>query len=150
MINKSFKKSGGFTLIELIIVMMIIALLAGLSLFAMQGARRQGRDSKRKADLEVIRSSLELFKADCNVYPATLPASGSQLTGTTCSPSNSNVYLQQVPDDPSSNQNYSYRRITTTTYTLCSTLEEPPATPNDTSNCNSCGTTNCSYKVVNP
>ncbi|MCK4588676.1 prepilin-type N-terminal cleavage/methylation domain-containing protein, partial [Candidatus Woesebacteria bacterium] len=59
----------GFTLIELLVVISIIGILLALSIFGLQGARKSARDSKRKADIELIRSGIEIYKADCNVYP---------------------------------------------------------------------------------
>ena len=103
----------GFTLIELLTVMAVIALLVALSLFSFQGARKQGRDAKRKADLETIRSALEIFKADCSVYPSSLPAVDSSLKGDAslgCNPANSNTYIQKIPGDPSTNAKYTYTR----------------------------------------
>ena len=128
---------NGFTLIELLVVMMIVAALAGMSLFSFQGARKQGRDAKRKADLEVIRSALELYKADCNRYP---PSSGggvpSPLNGSGCGLS-ANVYLQSVPKDPSTNTNYTYALSGTNRYTITATLED-------------CTGSGCNYQVTNP
>ena len=130
-IENSLRNKTGFTLIELMIVIVIIGMLSGISIFALQGARQQGRDARRKADLEAIRSAVELFKADCNVYPSSLPGSGSSLTGSAvlgCSPANTNVYIQSVPGEPSGG-NYIYARLTTVTYELCATLEQPPVPP---------------------
>src|SRR5689334_22004949 len=62
-------KNSGFTLIELLVVISIIAILVGLSIFGLQGARESSRDAKRKADLEQIRSGIEIYRADCNTYP---------------------------------------------------------------------------------
>ncbi|KKQ98742.1 MAG: Type II secretion system protein G [Candidatus Woesebacteria bacterium GW2011_GWB1_39_12] len=139
---------AGFTIIELLIVMVIIAILAGLSIFAMGGARESARDARRKADLEQIRSGLELYKADCNVYPASL---GTSLTGDGSTPSclAANTYIQDVPTDPTSDAAYAYNQLTTVTYTLCSHLEDPPSSP-DITNCNACDPTPCAYKVINP
>jgi type II secretion system protein G len=139
----------GFTLVELLVVVAIISLLAAISLFALQGARQSARDTKRKSDLEIIRSGLELYRADCNNYPASITY-GSSLTGSgspiTCLASN--VYISKVPSDPSSGRNYSYVR-SGTTYTLCASLEQAPNPSMSTSGCGSCGVS-CNYKVTGP
>lgn len=143
----------GFTLIELLVVISIIGILAGLSFFGLQGARESARDARRKSDLETIRSGLELYKADCGDYPASIPAVGSPLVGdgtpTTCSASN--TYISSVPDDPTPGRDYRYARMSATTYDVCAALEQ--VTSNVT--CGgvspaSCGTPNCSYKAANP
>lgn len=144
--EKRKENSKGFTLIELIIVMVTIAILSGLSLFALQGARRQGRDARRRSDLESVRSALELYKADCNLYPASLPAVGSALSAT-CTGS-SNTYIQSIPGDPTSSANYYYNRTSTTTYDLCSHLEDSSA--GAPAGCASCDPSPCRYRVRNP
>ena len=116
---RSRKDKSGFTMIELLIVISIIAVLAGISIFALQGARESGRDAKRKADLEAIRGAMEIFKADCNQYPTNL---NQLLSGPAaiCAPS-SNVYMQAIPIPPEGG-NYN-SNLTATTYQLCATLE---------------------------
>ena len=91
---------------ELLIVMAIIAILAGLSLFALRGTRESARDGRRLADLETIRSALEIYRADCDYYPET---SLTPLT-TGCAPAN-NVYLEAVPTDDSAGRAYFYISI---------------------------------------
>lgn len=137
-------RKDGFTLVELLIVIAVIGLLAAISIFGLQGARESARDSRRKSDLESIRSALEIHRADCGIYPATL---GTQIVGS-C---NSNVYMQEVPKDPQENVAYSYNRLTNTSYALCSILEVLPSPANNTTNCDhSACTGSCDYKVVNP
>jgi general secretion pathway protein G len=148
--NNNFQAKKAFTLIELLIVISIIGLLAGLSLFALAGSRESARDTVRKADLEAIRSAIEIFKADCNVYPSSLPTVGTQLVGIGalgCSPPNTNVYMESIPGDPVSGRLY-YYVSNGITYTLCAALESD--TTLDAICGTNCGASNCSYRVANP
>lgn len=144
----------GFTLIELLVVIFIIGILIALSVVGLQGARAGARDARRKTDLEQIRSGIEIYKADCGVYPPSL-SFGSSLTGTlaTCSPQGS-TYISLVPQDPTPTlQGYVYKRLTNTTYALCAALEQVSSV-NTMADCASCsgtnGSANCNYEVNNP
>lgn len=152
----------GFTLIELLVVIMIIGVLVGISLFALTGARESARDGRRKADLEAIRSALELYKADCNAYVSAsgnvgsaldTDASGTRLVGSGASSScpTTNVYLEKIPNDILSGRNYYYSSAGTT-YEVCARLESPPTSPDTCGGgANNCGTSNtCNYRVTNP
>jgi general secretion pathway protein G len=138
----------GFTLIELLVTIAIIGILSGIAIFGLQGVREQARDAKRKADLESIRSALEIYRGDCNSYPATgRVTSGSQLVGVGGVGCNNNVYMQSVPTDPQTGRSYGYRLISPTTYELCTSLEQIPTTP---AACGvSCGST-CNVRTTNP
>ncbi|MCH7730469.1 prepilin-type N-terminal cleavage/methylation domain-containing protein [Patescibacteria group bacterium] len=140
--------SKAFTLIELLVVISIVALLIGLSVFALQGARTSSRDTRRKSDMELIRSGIEIFKADCDVYPSSLPSGGSALMGdgsiSTCLVSN--TYISSTPSDPlDPNRTYYYTSPDGETYQLCAALEGGGS---DTC-AGSCGET-CNYQLVNP
>jgi prepilin-type N-terminal cleavage/methylation domain-containing protein len=145
--SKIYKLSHGFTLIELLITIAIIGILVTISSFAFTQARQNSRDVRRKADLETIRSGLEMYRSDCGAYPSSLPSAGSQLTGSggTCS---GNVYINSIPGDPISGRQYSYRRINNTSYELCTALESSGSDSCASSNCGS--GVSCNYKVVNP
>lgn len=140
--------SKAFTLIELLVVISIVALLIGLSVFALQGARTSSRDTRRKSDMELIRSGIEIFKADCDVYPSSLPSGGSALMGdgsiSTCLVSN--TYISSTPSDPlDPNRTYYYTSPDGETYQLCAALEGGGS---DTC-AGFCGET-CNYQLVNP
>ncbi len=64
------KKKFGFTLIELMVVVLIIMLLAGVIIVNVDNARRKARDAKRVSDLGLIASALENYYADHHSYPA--------------------------------------------------------------------------------
>lgn len=153
MIN--FKK--GFTLIELLVVISIIAILVGVSIFGLAGARESARDARRKSDLELIRSGLELYKADCNDYPPTANVvlngianlNGDGSPATSCPVGNR--YISGIPADPIP-ATRSYRYVSAgTSYLLCAYLENAPSPLGDITGCGTCGSAgNCNYKVTNP
>jgi prepilin-type N-terminal cleavage/methylation domain-containing protein len=147
MIVHSDKYKRGFTLIELVIVVSVIAVLSGVSIFAMREARTSGRDAKRRADLAQIASSLELYKADCNFYPNTVPAVNAPLTGAssfgcTVATAATNIYIQAMPGDPDGSA-YAYTVAPSgcsgncTRFCIWANLEGDPTLPAF------CNSTNC-------
>ena len=67
---KKFSKNKGFTLLEIIVVVAIIAILAAYIAPKVVGRVDDARVSKAKSDIRVLESSLELYKLDNFVYPS--------------------------------------------------------------------------------
>ncbi len=65
------KSSSGFTIVELLIVIVIIAILAAITIVAYNGIQGRARDNSRYADVKAIIKALELYKADNGTYPTT-------------------------------------------------------------------------------
>jgi general secretion pathway protein G len=64
------RKQSGFTIVELLIVIVVIGILAGLVLNTMNGVQKKGRDTERKTDINALASQLEVYYASNNKYPA--------------------------------------------------------------------------------
>lgn len=114
------KKKNGFTFIELLVAITIIAILSGIAMVNFQVTNRKSRDTRRRSDMEQIRSALELCRSDNGSYPASLGT--SVVCGTT-------TYLNPVPTDPKGGTDYEYTRTSTTTYSLCTNLMENEDNP---------------------
>jgi len=147
------QEKDGFTLIELLVVISLIGILMGIMLVSFQGTRKSARDGKRKADLEQIRSALEIYRSDCSSYPSSLNFGGN-LTG---SCPTLQTYMATVPQDMLSGAGYTYRyyRVDSKTYVLCALLEGETAVTGTCTSANCGGTckndgTACNYKVCNP
>jgi len=69
------KKSRGFTLLEILLVVGIIAILAGIVILAINPSRQlaQARDAQRLSDIKQINNALVQYYIDHNEYPAGVP-----------------------------------------------------------------------------
>ncbi len=95
-------------MIEVLIVIALIGVLSGafLVLVNPKAQLQKARDSQRKSNLRQIQSSLEVYRADCGEYPASL---GSKITSSVPPCSSPNVtYMQTVPKDPKTGNSYYY------------------------------------------
>ncbi|HEU4967123.1 MAG TPA: prepilin-type N-terminal cleavage/methylation domain-containing protein [Candidatus Saccharimonadales bacterium] len=66
----SLKKQKGFTIVELLIVIIIIGILATLVIVTFTGIQAKARDSKRQTDLNAVDSHVEAFFAQYGFYPS--------------------------------------------------------------------------------
>lgn len=110
-------RSKGFTLLELLISISILAIISSIGFISYSQAQLTARDSRRKLDLRSVETSLEIYRQkNSGSYPLTNNWSS---LGTQLVPN----YINKLPNDPSSpNTNYSYSSDGST-YSLCANLE---------------------------
>jgi general secretion pathway protein G len=128
---KMIKRRQGFTLMELLITMGIIVLLMGVGVVSYTQTNKKARDSKRKADIESIRSALELYRTDQGQYPA-LTINGSNCITSTAITSGAVTYLAKIPTDTRDDGvTYCYKYLLGaspfTTYEITCTFEDGSA-----------------------
>jgi len=98
------KKTAGFTLIEVMVVVVILGILAAIIVPKIMSRPEQARQVKVKQDLLAIQSALDLYKLDNGLYPSTDQGLQALVVKPTTSPVPQNWkpegYLQQLPSDP--------------------------------------------------
>ena len=96
-----FKKcsESGFTLIELMVVIVILGILAGLIVPNIMDNPDRAKQAKAKVQIENFKTSLYLFKLDSGNYPTTEQG----LQALVDPPANGNTkknYIDKIPKDP--------------------------------------------------
>jgi general secretion pathway protein G len=85
------RSADGFTLIELMVVMAIIVILAGIGTALYTNSLTRSKEAVLKEDLFRMRDAIDQYYADKNKYPASLEALVSD------------KYLRAIPVDPFTN-----------------------------------------------
>ena len=65
-------KYRGFTIVELLIVIVVIGILAGITIVAYNGAQNSARKASLSADLSKTSKQIELFKTEKMMYPTSI------------------------------------------------------------------------------
>ena len=100
--------ASGFTLMEMMIVMVLIVILAGIGLSVYGNSVQRAKEATLKEDLFRMRDAIDQYYADKNKFPANLEALVSE------------KYIRAVPVDP----------FTQSTDTWQTTMSEPdPGNP---------------------
>lgn len=76
----NYRYSGrGFTIVELLIVIVVIAILAAITIVAYNGIQKRANDSVVSSDINTFKKKLELIKVDLDRYPRTVAEFPSDL-----------------------------------------------------------------------
>ncbi len=131
--NKKIKggvvqKQRGFSLVELLVVIFIIAILASVIIVSLERARMRSRDNHRKSDLAVIQQALEMYYADQHKFPTRAEDTGQWGNVQTLGNPKTgfSAYLAPIPQDPQQTPYFRYGAFkvdNTYHYMIISTLE---------------------------
>jgi general secretion pathway protein G len=99
------KRDHGFTLVELMIVMLIIGVLAAVAIPSFVGAIKNAREAALREDLHVMRDAIDSYTMDKNKAPQSL----DDLV--------QNGYLKSIPVDPMTHSSDTWQTSTDDAYT---------------------------------
>jgi len=95
------RSKKGFTLVELLIAITIIAILSSLALVSYNTIQQNARDARRKTDISAMVQAVELNKQLNGSYPT--PSCVSTTGGTNFSAVITTTHINKIPTDPSCN-----------------------------------------------
>ena len=98
------KKAAGFSLIEIMVVMVIIGMLAGIVGPKVLNSASKAKGQKVLADFSNIETALKLYKLDNYIYPSTAQGLEALVSKTDIDPVPKNFkkggYMDKLPKDP--------------------------------------------------
>jgi general secretion pathway protein G len=89
--KRSIRSAGGFTLIEVLVVVTLIVVLASVGMASYTNSVQRTREAVLREDLFRMRDAIDQYYADKNKYPQSL----QDLV--------SDKYLREIPKDPMTN-----------------------------------------------
>ena len=108
-------RTRGFTIVELLIVIVVIAILAAITIIAYNGIQVRARDAQRSTDAANILKALEAYKAINSVYPTATSTAGSGSwemsteTADTFMEYLQSTFSTKIPTDPINDASHHYQ-----------------------------------------
>ena len=92
------KQEKGFTLVELLIVIVILGILATVTVFAVRGITDTGQENACEIEARTLDSAVEAFYAQNGTNPTVLETTYDATTGDIATAGLVPEYLRDVPD----------------------------------------------------
>ena len=119
MMVKLLHSRKGFTLVELLVVIVVLAVLGAIVVPKFVGAGKTSKEAALRSDLQILRNAIQMFRSDTGYFPAALadvgvtsaPAAGLDTTGTSktiLATDWKGPYVVSVPNDPISAAAFTY------------------------------------------
>jgi general secretion pathway protein G len=116
--NRIYRKDKGFTLVELMVVIIILAVLTGIAIPSYLALRDRAKIQATRSEMQNIATAIAVYEADIGSYPATtmaelIDALEADAVG------GDGAYMANVPENDAWGDAYTYT-LTGTSYTLTS------------------------------
>ncbi len=109
--KRFIRGNRGFTLIEIMVVLIIIGLLAGIVVPKLMGRTEEAKRTKAAVQIKNLQSAIDLYRLDNGIYPGTEQGLQSLVEKPTIGEMprqwNEGGYMNKIPKDPWGN-NYVY------------------------------------------
>ena len=97
-------RSQGFTLIEVMVVLLIIGIMASMVAPQILGNQEEAQLKKAAVDIQQLESALEMYKLSNNMFPTTEQGLEALVSAPTIEPIPRNYraegYIRRLPEDP--------------------------------------------------
>ena len=98
------RRQSGFTLLEIMVVIVILGVLASLVVPNILGNKEQADRQKSVSDIIALENALDMYKLDNNVYPSTQQGLDALVKKPSGAPQprayRENGYIRRLPSDP--------------------------------------------------
>jgi len=98
-IRRAARADGGFTMIELLVVLSLIVILASMGMSQYHSSVVYAKESTLKEDLFRMRDAIDQYYADKGQYPSTLDSLVSE------------HYMRAIPTDPFTKSNSTWQTV---------------------------------------
>ena len=100
----NMKKTQGFTLLEVMVVIVILGILASMVVPNLMGSQERANVQKAVSDINALETSLSMYKMDNYKYPSTEQGLEALVTETDIEPAPRRFpeggYVKRLPNDP--------------------------------------------------
>lgn len=72
-----YRRTKGFTIVELLVVIVVVAILAAITVVAYTGIQKRAYNSARASDITQIDKLLKMYNASFGAYPAMSTVAGT-------------------------------------------------------------------------
>lgn len=105
--NSFIPIKSGFTFIEILVTVVIIAIITAAGVVSYSSINKRSRDAKRRADIEQLRTALEMYRAENGYYVDA--GSGAFTEASNLAGALVSTYIPAMPTDPKTDHNYWYQ-----------------------------------------
>ncbi len=115
------KEEKGFTLVELMVVIIILAVLTGIAVPSYLALRNRARIQATRSEMQNVATAIAIYEADLSTFPVATTIAGLETALESADTTGDDVYMESCPTEDAWALDYTYTGAAGT-YTLTSYL----------------------------